>query len=37
VFGASHYPDAPNVTLDGTATDSLHFGPDAPAPGVAEL
>jgi hypothetical protein len=26
-FGASQYPDAPNLTLDGTETDSLHFRP----------
>jgi hypothetical protein len=37
-FGASHYPDVPNITLDGTATDSLHFGPgDAPTAGVASF
>jgi hypothetical protein len=35
-FGASAYPDAPNVTLDGTSTDSLQFGPaDGPSAGVA--
>jgi len=37
VFGASAYPDTPNVTLDGTATDSLGFGPSAPTPGVASI
>ena len=36
-FGASTYPDTPNVTLDGTDTDSLHFGPEAPTAGVGNL
>lgn len=36
--GASTYPDEPNVTLDGTDTDSLHFGPgDAPTAGVGSF
>jgi hypothetical protein len=35
-FGASRYPDEPNIKLDGTAADSVHFGPgEAPTPGVA--
>jgi hypothetical protein len=33
-FDASLYPATPNITLDGTATDSLTFGPQAPTPGV---
>jgi hypothetical protein len=34
-FGASSYPAVPNITLDGTGTDSLHFGPgDVPTAGV---
>jgi hypothetical protein len=34
-FGASRYPDAPNIALDATATDSLGFGPAmAPTAGV---
>jgi hypothetical protein len=38
VFGASRYPDAPNITLDGTATDSLGFGPaTAPTDGVGDF
>lgn len=38
VFGASAYPDAPTITLDGTAADSLQFGPaDAPTAGVASF
>jgi hypothetical protein len=36
-FGASTYPDSPNVTLDGTNTDSLHFGPETPTAGVGNL
>jgi len=36
-FGASAYPAAPNVTLDGTGTDSLHFGPEAPTAGAGDL
>ena len=34
---ASLYPAAPNVTLDGTATDAVHFGPTVPTPGVGAL
>ena len=38
VFGASLYPATPNITLDGTPTDSLGFGPaDAPTTGVADF
>jgi hypothetical protein len=37
VFGASTYPATPNITLDGTETDSLHFGPSAPSDGVASM
>jgi hypothetical protein len=38
VFGASTYPTAPNITLDGTASDSLGFGPaTAPTPGVGDF
>jgi hypothetical protein len=37
-FGASTYPSPPNITLDGTSSDSLGFGPaDAPTPGVADF
>jgi hypothetical protein len=37
-FGASGYPGMPNVTLDGTATDSLGFGPaTAPTDGVGDF
>ena len=37
VFGASRYPDAPNITLDGTTSDSLYFGPKAPTPGAGDF
>lgn len=38
VFGASAYPATPTITLDGTATDSLGFGPgDAPTAGVGDF
>jgi hypothetical protein len=38
VFGASGYPAMPNITLDGTATDSLGFGPGtAPTEGVGDF
>ncbi|HEX7703361.1 MAG TPA: hypothetical protein VF403_21625 [Kofleriaceae bacterium] len=37
MFGASTYPAMPNVTLDGSETDSLHFGPSAPSDGVASF
>lgn len=36
-FGASAYPDAPNVTLDGTASDSLHFGPETPTASAGDF
>jgi hypothetical protein len=36
-FGASTYPDVPNITLDGTSTDSLGFGPAAPTPGAGDF
>ncbi|HEY0478238.1 MAG TPA: hypothetical protein VGD37_12020 [Kofleriaceae bacterium] len=36
-FGASQYPDAPNITLDGTASDSLHFGPTGPTSGAGDF
>jgi len=38
VFGASQYPAMPNIRLDGTATDSLGFGPaETPTAGVADF
>jgi hypothetical protein len=36
-FAASLYPSPPNLTLDGTMNDDLHFGPTAPTPGVASF
>jgi hypothetical protein len=37
-FGASGYPVMPNITLDGTPTDSLGFGPaTAPTEGVGDF
>lgn len=36
-FGASAYPDAPSVTLDGTDADSLHFGPETPTAGAGNF
>jgi hypothetical protein len=36
-FGASGYPDVPNITLDGTTTDSLYFAPLAPTTGVGDF
>jgi hypothetical protein len=36
-FGVSRYPDVANITLDGTATDSLHFAPVAPTAGVGDF
>lgn len=33
-WGASDYPSTPNITLDGTTSDSLHFAPETPTPGV---
>jgi hypothetical protein len=37
VFGASGYPDEPNITLDGTTSDSLYFGPLDPTPGAGDF
>ena len=34
---ASQYPDPPNITLDGTSTDSIHFGPLVPADGASAV
>lgn len=36
-YGASTYPAVPNIVLDGTATDSLSFGPKTPTEGVSVL
>ena len=36
-FGASGYPDVPNITLDGTTSDSLYFAPLAPTAGVGDF
>jgi hypothetical protein len=36
-FGASDYPDEPNLTLDGTGSDSLRFGPTAPTAGAGNF
>jgi hypothetical protein len=36
-FGASGYPAVPGITLDGTPSDSLHFGPLAPTGGVGDF
>ena len=38
-WGASDYPGgtADTVHLDGTSTDSLHFGPTKPTQGVGSL
>jgi hypothetical protein len=36
-FGASTYPDEPNLTLDGTTSDSLYFGPLAPTAGAGDF
>ena len=36
-FGGSQYPDPPNMTFDGTATDDHRFGPDEPTAGVGEF
>jgi len=35
--GVTDYPDVPNILLDGTVADTLHFGPEAPTEGVGEL
>jgi hypothetical protein len=37
VFGASGYPDDPNLTLDGTSSDALQFGPVSPTAGAGDL
>jgi hypothetical protein len=38
-WAPSAYPGGPanQVTLDGTPTDSIHFGPTAPTPGVGSF
>jgi hypothetical protein len=37
-WGASTYPaSGPNVTLDGSDTDDMHFGPTEPTAGVTAL
>jgi hypothetical protein len=36
-MGASLYPATPNITLDGTTSDSLYFGPTAPTAGVGKF
>ena len=37
-WGASAYPSSgPNVTFDGSATDSIHFGPTTPTEGVGSF
>jgi hypothetical protein len=36
-FGPSTYPSTTNVTLNGTSTDSVHFGPTSPPSGVAQF
>lgn len=36
-FAASRYPLQPNITLDGTHSDSLYFGPLAPTDGAGDL
>jgi hypothetical protein len=35
--GASGYPATPNVTLDGSTTDDLWFGPTTPTSGVGNM
>jgi hypothetical protein len=35
--GVSPYPAVPNIVLDGTITDSLHFGPEIPTEGVGDF
>jgi len=35
--GVSPYPDVPNIVLDGTVTDSLHFGPETPTEGAGDF
>lgn len=36
-WGASLYPATPNITLDGTDSDSLSFGPKTPTAGAGEF
>jgi hypothetical protein len=36
-FAASKYPASPTIKLDGSATDSVHFGPTSPTPGVGNF
>jgi hypothetical protein len=36
-WGNSPYPTVPNVVLNGTSTDSVHFGPTTPPAGVAQF
>lgn len=36
-IAASTYPTSTNVTLDGTSTDAVHFGPTSIPAGVASL
>jgi hypothetical protein len=36
-WGESTYPTVTNITLDGTDTDSLSFGPKTPTSGVGEF
>jgi hypothetical protein len=36
-YGASTYPASPNVTFNGTSSDSLHFGPTTPTTGTGML
>jgi len=36
-WGTSTYPASANVTLNGTATDSVHFGPTTPPAGVTSF
>jgi hypothetical protein len=36
-FGPSRYPAQPTITLDGSHTDSLHFGPLAPTDGAGDF
>ena len=35
--GVTDYPDVPNIVLDGTVTDSLHFGPEVPTEGAGDF
>jgi hypothetical protein len=36
-LAASRYPAEPTITLDGTRTDSLHFGPNLPTAGTGNF